>query len=62
MKYTFTLELDVYDEDALRAAARAHPDAKYSCPEELESPADCIQILLDPGTLPGCSIEESRCD
>jgi len=27
MKYTFTLELEVDDEDELREAARAHPDA-----------------------------------
>lgn len=59
MKYTFTLELDVYDEDHLREAARAHPDADGL---DLDDVANCIQVLLDPGTLPGCSIEESRCE
>lgn len=62
MKYTFTLELEVLDEEALRAAAIAHPDAKFTSAEELEDPANCIQMLLDPGILPGCSIEESRCE
>lgn len=62
MKYTFTLELDVYDEDHLREAAANHPDAANFDPVDLEDIPTCIQILLDPGTLPGCSIEESRCD
>ena len=59
MKYTFTLELEVDDEDELREAARAHPDAEGL---DLDDVATCIQVLLDPGTLPGCSIEESYCE
>ena len=62
MNYSFTLHLTVDDEFALLHAARAHPDAAGMATEEfydddgdIDIPT-CLGMLLDPGTLPGCSI------
>ncbi len=66
--YTFSLELRVDDPEQLRVAAEERAVEGGQTPEEWrELRADSldpiqadIMMLLDPGTLPGCSIHESE--
>lgn len=63
--FDFTCWVKVYDENQLLAAARAHPDAEGLVTEDFYDDAGeidiniCLVMLLDPGSLPGCSIAES---
>lgn len=65
--YSFTLDLDVDDEAELLAAARARAIEDGMAEDEASAeeflPAgnihDALRILLDPGRLPGCSIQDS---
>ncbi len=64
MNCDFVLQLTVNDPKALVEAARAHPDALgietedfYQDDGEVDT-AFCLAMLLDPGTLPGCSIHQ----
>lgn len=62
--YKFTLAMRVFEPSALLAAARAHPDHDLSCSlldEDGEvDVATCLVTILDPGHLPGCSIDSSE--
>lgn len=64
MNITFTMELDVHDEEALRLAAAARAVYEGMALEEWQETrvdtTDDIVMLLDPGLLAGCSIVESR--
>lgn len=64
-QWDFTLWLRVLDPQQLVSAARAHPDAAgiptedfYTDDGEIDI-AKCLVTLLDPGTLPGCEIQDS---
>lgn len=54
--YKFTMFIDVEDEAALLAAAQAHPDAGNFTIDSVEA---ALIVLLDPSTVPGCSISSS---
>lgn len=66
-EYEFTMGLRVYDDNQLLAAALAHPDtaaADMARDDFLDADghidiAACLVMLLDPGSLPGCSIHDS---
>lgn len=61
----FFLSLTVDDEELLRRAAHVRAiEENWPNPEHfLEGDlTDCVQMLLDPGTLLGCSISESRAE
>ena len=73
--YTFTLTLDVDDEDAVIQAAIERYIEDGTCQTEDEAReflalggdgdidiGDCLVMLLDPGHLLGCSIHNSSCD
>jgi hypothetical protein len=65
------MDLDVHDEQELFEAARKHARERegmgYEEAEELLRPSGeidrsaCLIMLIDPGTLPGCSINETYC-
>lgn len=64
--WDFTAWVRVWDPKQLVEAARAHPDAAdmvtedfYLADGEVDIQA-CLVMLLDPGSLPGCSIEDSN--
>lgn len=64
--WDFTLWLSVDDPKQLLRAALAHPDAVINAMKEAdfrdEAGVDiqaCLEMLLDPGSLPGCSIQSS---
>lgn len=62
----FFLDLTVDNEELLRMAAydRAREE-EWPNPEHFlkdRDLTDCVQMLLDPGTLAGCSILESRAE
>jgi len=62
--FTVTISLAVHTPNALYAAALAHEDC--SGPDDLLDDdgqidvAACLCMLLDPGTLAGCSINSSE--
>lgn len=64
MKHTFdvTLSVAVFDGQQLLDAALAHPDAAGMTRADFTEPdgsiklGDCLGMLLDPGSLPGCTI------
>lgn len=64
--YEFSIYLNVFDPPQLRAAALAHPDTQ---PDDTFTNEDgsvdvpaCLIQLLDPGSLPGCSIYDSTAE
>lgn len=65
MEFDFTMWLSVYDPEDLKAAAMQHVDAKDSTSADFENSdgsvdiSACLTMLLDPGSLPGCSIQSS---
>ena len=65
-EWDFTMALRVHDAETLRRAALKHEDA---APDDTflddEGNVDiqaCLIMLLDPGTVPGCSVHESTAD
>lgn len=62
-EFEFTLSTKVHDPHQLRAAALAHPDTQedqtFLDSEGHVDIGACLVMLLDPGTLPGCSINDS---
>lgn len=64
LTHRFILSLDVFDAQQLLAAAQAHEDGKDFdlTPDGEMDIAACLITLLDPGTLPGCSINWSEVD
>ena len=63
--FEFSICLEVYDPKQLLAEALAHDDAD---PENLQDEDGtvniraCLITLLDPGSLPGCSIIDSTAE
>lgn len=65
--YTVTVDVEVYDIDELYAAAKQRAINDSGDPDDvlLDGEPDaglCLQMLLDPGSLPGCSILQSNVD
>lgn len=68
--FEFTALMKVFDPAQLLAAAIAHPDAiegKMTKADFVDSDgntdiAECLKMLLDPGTLPGCNFIESTAE
>lgn len=66
--YQFTLDVRVTDPEQLLAAARAHPDAAgmptedFYCDDGEIDIDKCLIMVLDPGTLAGCTIYGSRAE
>jgi hypothetical protein len=68
--FEFTALMAVFDPAQLLAAAIAHPDAidgKMSKMDFVDSDgsvniAECLKMLLDPGSLPGCNFIESTAE
>jgi hypothetical protein len=70
--HTFGLDLKVYDKIELWKAAKRHAIEVDGCPEDqlddligTEAEPDvvgCLVMLLDPGTLPGCSLYSSSAE
>lgn len=66
--FTFEIEVDVYDREQLYDAARAQVIKGGIEPEQVDDylkpqgevdVPNCLVMLLDPGTVPGCSVQES---
>lgn len=67
--YKFELWVEVDDADELRRAAieRWHEENPsiedpYEGGFDPDDEAHCIVMLLDPSTMPGCTIESSSCE
>lgn len=68
--FEFTALMTVFDPAQLLAAAVAHPDAiagKMSKHDFVDSDGnvdigECLKMLLDPGSLPGCNFIESTAE
>jgi hypothetical protein len=68
--HEFSLYVEITDAEQLYQAARAKCiEEGIEDPDELLKPdgeeidsARCIQMLVDPGTLPGCEIQDSTCE
>lgn len=68
--YTFTLELSVVDKEALRIAAERRAvadgvdleDWRDTRNSEYDPVAADLQMLLDPGSLTGCEIENGSAE
>jgi hypothetical protein len=65
--WDFTMWLNVKDVDLLHDAASKHPDCED--PAELKNKDGsinniraCLIMLLDPGSLPGCTIQASNAE
>lgn len=64
-RYEFSLYFSVDDPKQLLAAALAHEDAvgmtldDFTTAEGEVDVSACARMLLDPGTVPGCSIFDS---
>lgn len=64
--YDFSAWVRVYDERQLLAAALAHPDAIEANMVESDfldadgnvDVSECLKMVMDPGSLPGCSIDD----
>jgi hypothetical protein len=70
--FTFSMHLEIDDEDTLYAEALRHATAvdclsqqeaeELLCPNGERDMGACISMLLDPGYIPGCDIHESWVD
>lgn len=65
MNITFTLSLRVSDADELVRAAQARAVEEgldtddIACTYTIDDLPACVQMLLDPGSVAGCSVYES---
>ncbi len=68
--YNLKMEIDVWDEPALRRAAKARAleegmteeDARLYLDEEKTSIGQCLTMMIDPGRVAGCSIGGTEVD
>lgn len=65
-EYVFKINLKVFDPQSLRKKALAHPDV---CEDQTFLTEDgdvdveeCLIMILDPGSLTGCSIHDSSAE
>lgn len=70
--FTFSLHVEIDDEDALYTAAMHHAVSvdglsrqeaeELLCPAGERDMSACLSMILDPGYIQGCSIHESWVD